>query len=1205
MFWLFHLLLINYWYCVAGTGGRSSRDASPNQSDDMYDYLSQYQYDWDYEQEEEQKLDFGTIRQNQVISLKPSCKHILYYGNTMLSNSSLSSEEFPEGSLPSEEFPEGLLPLEEFPEGSLPSEEFPEGLLPSEEFPEGSLPSEEFPEGSLPSEEFPEGSLPSEEFPEGSLPSEEFPEGSLPVAGFSNSSFLVSEYVNSALAAEEFSNSPLPGSKESTSDHRKDGGNKFHKKGNKNVKQAKTQENCLYKLIKNGHLQALTWKYVSLYSYEQSFTNVMNMSNVLLIPAIMDANSSAICIPFIKSCTSQSCDSQVSQCNEIITGNQKSGSKDVGRLSDISSINKPRQVKSCPEKIFPQDSTTVEVSNPIAVILTALWSTDRLLSEHCESLLCSSKIYDFWRFLTFTVILNSTDIDSACLRDTSRHSILPRRTEGYSIDLGHAGKHLLFLAGNMSQVDDFTLEFLSYIDFAKNYGSEDQHCCTQYIEHSYHFISDRRLIYCYSLEDSCKSLPYLWKAIEVDYPELEDPPRDYFIMRPDVVHLNISRSLAPLIGQFPSSNAIRYTSLGDYESTEEFSDFDIYKYFINLDYNNTSFGDYEIWVGRIKSQEVNMRKLTLELERNHFDCRRTKYYCLCSKDHTILIYLLEGCISTYLSSDELFFLLLSHYLNQKYSNYLCQNNSSVIMTTSNEAYTSGHTLHFMILPFDIHQGFIPEPQILYKGVFQVKNSFTEGFEHTPFSNYIIQISKLFINDNILLPTIKPSEADTESFMVMAKLFNMANVNNNTRCIQDVLEKRFSYERNVSEKILYLVGPVYDDPSESKCLLDISHKDLLIDKNSHSLTMNKFWPTCFTNMLMAIKNDGTRAADWDYLPFKCKVQESLLLCLIIVITLVTVIGNLFVMTILVASGLIQKQPFLIRFSLSLSDLLNGTIPSSLAIFDSIALMTGWLTLNDLSHSDTVIYFAEKTIEQTEGFQQLRFERQGFYHVFSSIIMSVSIFVSIFSLSLISIENLLVIKRRPLKRWQVKLMIGTSWFLGIAFSLLVQWREDGWSAVAYFDPITKLTLNIGASDSKLSSITFYIQVVLAGIGGSCVLILTVLSIITFRFQEHCTQKEMPIHQQGRQENVRQTTIIFLYMVALYALSSVPPLLDTVLDFSFSHPLLHFFSWWIFMAGSSMNWIIYAYKGKTFKKAVKKILSQRSENVSTTSNLDSTGK
>ncbi|XP_066951490.1 uncharacterized protein [Macrobrachium rosenbergii] len=1105
LLWLLPLLLPNNCCFMTEALGRSPRDVARDEAGDQYVSQYDYLYDWDYNYEEEkQQLDFGTIRQNQVISLKPSCKYIMYFSEKILSNTSSSMNESPDSSFP--------------------------------------------------------------------------------VNGLSNSSLDVSELSSSSALAMESSNSSLSDSEEDISYHHKDGATKSHKKGKTNVKQSNNQENCLRALIEKGHLQALTWEYVSLYTYEKSFADLMNMSNVLLFPAIMGPNSTAVCIPFIKSCTNQSCESQVSHCNEAITGNHESGSKAAGRLSDKNAFNVTSQIRSCPEKIFPESNATAEVNSPIAVILASLWSTDTLLAQYCEPLLCSSRIYDFWVFSTLTVILNSTDTDTACLREASRNSALPNSTESFSIDISHTGKHLLFLAGNISQEDDLKVQFLSYIQFAKNYDREAVRCCTLYTEHLH---SDKSLIYCFSLEETCKSLPFLWRAIKANSHEQEELSRNYIVMRPDVVHLSLTKSLAPLIREFPCLDDSKFDKIREYASRGKLSNINVYKDFISWDYNYTRFEDYEIWVNKIKSKHTNNMKMVVrELRNNGFECATTQYYYLCDKEHIFFIFILEGCISTFSASDEIVFLLVNHYLSQRNdSGYLCQTHSSVISTTSNEAYTNGHAMHFMILPYVMHQGTIFEPKTLYKGVFEIQNTSSKSFEHTPFSNYDIQISKLNLDDKILPPTKQPSVADVESFTVMTKLFIWANVNNNTRCIQDVLDEKFSYRRNVSETILYLVGPVYDDPSKSNCLLDLSYKDLLIDKNVHNLTMNKFWPTCFTNMLMAIKKDGIQVADWDYLPFRCKVQEIVLLCLMVVIILVTVIGNLFVMVIIVASGLLQKQPFLIRFSLCVSDLLTGVIPSSLAVFDSVGLMTGWLSLTDLSHTDTLIYFAEKTMEQSEGFQQLRFERRGFYHVFSSIIMSVSIFVSIFSLSLISTENLLVIKRRPLKRWQVKLSIGISWFLGIVFSLLVQWREGGWSALAYFDPITKLTLNIGAAGSKLSSVTFYIKVVLAGIGGACVLVLTLISIITFRFQERRTQKEMPVHQSGRQDNVRQTTIIFFYMVALYALASVPPLLDILLDFSFSHPLLHFFCWWIFMAGSSWNWIIYAYKGKTFKNATKK--------------------
>ncbi|XP_068202594.1 uncharacterized protein [Palaemon carinicauda] len=428
--------------------------------------------------------------------------------------------------------------------------------------------------------------------------------------------------------------------------------------------------------------------------------------------------------------------------------------------------------------------------------------------------------------------------------------------------------------------------------------------------------------------------------------------------------------------------------------------------------------------------------------------------------------------------------------------------------------------------------------------------------------------------------------ESESIQKILQILVIANLTNNADCIENIQNNKFSIE--ITDVSVIISLGAYDI-SSAPCLKILP---LSILKDSNTIFYNKFWPTCNYNQITASNKIKDENSEWQYLPDSCKIKETILFAVVCMITTITITGNILVITIIIVSKLFKKHAFMLYMSLALADLLIGLTSSLQAVIDTHSLMEGQLTMYNLTDKGPLEIFEDITENQLRGFNDLKFRREG-WAAFTGITMNISIMSSLITLALLGIDHLLMLKMLYFKDRHIRIAIITTWLWNITCSLLIGIKDKG-SLEGYFDPVTKLTLNIGTNDYWVSSIVFKTQLFIGGIAGIIVITASIASLIVYNFVElKNNQQAIRIHDQRRGEKIQVVTRTFLMMVSLFLVSCSPIAYTIIIktfanedgDFSI-HPLYHFIIWWLCVAGCSWNWLIYSFKGTYFKQEAKKV-------------------
>ena len=237
---------------------------------------------------------------------------------------------------------------------------------------------------------------------------------------------------------------------------------------------------------------------------------------------------------------------------------------------------------------------------------------------------------------------------------------------------------------------------------------------------------------------------------------------------------------------------------------------------------------------------------------------------------------------------------------------------------------------------------------------------------------IVGIIMSNVNSTIILinEDDENKESTLKSIHLIMEFLLLAGFPNNTACYQDLYSNKFSIQTNVTDAIMYLIGPIFSDFQLSPCL-SILPGDLYEEmeeyyKNNRT-TINKLWPTCLINMFVALGENEGKVTDWSFLSQQCKIQEIALLCCSFSITFnhnswkyicVDNIGGLWPnkKEVLHDPIFLCPQPI---YSWALFLLLWQYIIH-------IRLMTGWLTLSDLDPEGTYASFSKLKSQQTDGF-----------------------------------------------------------------------------------------------------------------------------------------------------------------------------------------------------------------------------------------------
>ncbi|KAK7079351.1 hypothetical protein SK128_001638, partial [Halocaridina rubra] len=456
------------------------------------------------------------------------------------------------------------------------------------------------------------------------------------------------------------------------------------------------------------------------------------------------------------------------------------------------------------------------------------------------------------------------------------------------------------------------------------------------------------------------------------------------------------------------------------------------------------------------------------------------------------------------------------------------------------------------------------------------------------------------NDTTLIDYVIKN-TDTDSGGMKLTLFEylrfimLAKIYKDDICLQDLYEHRFaitvsnttsrSYVAFETDKINIFSSSCSKFINNSVNMIFLGEQ-LYKHENLRKSVVNWFWTTChYRKTIIGRGNDSIHPTAWHYLSPYCQAKEAGLLFLIIIITSITIVGNILVLFVLFTSGLVYKDTFVIHTSLAITDLSLGLTSGILSIHDQLGLITGSLSLGEpLYFQNTSLFSISQMIEEEIDVRDVRFERNG-YPAFCSVMMNMSTYMSLLLLTLYSFDRFRILSGNPLSCVQQRCGVNFCLILGVFFLIMMNLREDGLSFVGHFAPIIKLTLNYPAKNSKISEVVAFIIFSVGILASVIVVVLTASSYVLLHRREQLSQMELRIHHIQRNANMKYLTQTLFYMVILFLVAYIAFILDFLPQSTLSK-FGHFLCWWIFMAGSSWNWLLYCFRGRLFRENAYKV-------------------
>ncbi|XP_064091374.1 uncharacterized protein LOC135205041 [Macrobrachium nipponense] len=460
---------------------------------------------------------------------------------------------------------------------------------------------------------------------------------------------------------------------------------------------------------------------------------------------------------------------------------------------------------------------------------------------------------------------------------------------------------------------------------------------------------------------------------------------------------------------------------------------------------------------------------------------------------------------------------------------------------------------------------------------------TEPFSLFPVK-YIIEFSNISIQVNILeknpVQKLVQKNHGTQSLshktsaVHMSKLVMHATLNNNSMCLQDLQNHNFFL---YSSESTFWLGPVSKgEPLGHPCLASLSDDtvDLLRGNiNQNMSTINRFWPTCSYGMMISWNKKTFNVDDWDYLLPLCKIKEVCLIILIAIPVLLILAGNVFATAVIIKSNLHQQDTsFMIYLSHIAADFFLGLFPYCLIIYDSVSLIFGSLTFQDLNPGFWNANFDYLSTHKSLDMSFLTFERHGFPS-FCSIVLTISVGVSLFTLVLQGAQCFFLAIQKPLHHHNIKTGLCTSWVTISVLAVLMNWRENGWAFTGVFDPVTKITFNVSRNEVLTSSMNYYLIV---SIFATCwILILAAVMFLSIHKSSRYQPRTVPSEGDAvYHEKVQHPVRTFYWLVGIYSVSFTLVLLDSTNDLSTFSPVLHMMCWWGFLLLISVKWAVIAF-------------------------------
>lgn len=506
----------------------------------------------------------------------------------------------------------------------------------------------------------------------------------------------------------------------------------------------------------------------------------------------------------------------------------------------------------------------------------------------------------------------------------------------------------------------------------------------------------------------------------------------------------------------------------------------------------------------------------------------------------------------------------------------------------------------------------PEPVIHYFS--EDSKKFMRIFLHARFVNICLPLYRAFDNckemDHLTICTDlvvfihshncqRPSDDDKYYEVLLLRTLVLKDYN----CFQIICDGKY---RVVVQNVSGITVQVWIHDHENPQCDDYYSNDEVIDflagKDREVIvwTINTFFPCCYSvygAVWLGVPDDRGVNKFWDYLPYSCRVAESMLVFLVTFVGLSGTLGNLLVVVVVLISD-DRGESCILRTSLAFADLFTSMFVIVPSIFDHLSPI---LEIYDLKENYQVIEYERKTRRlQLADFADV-YETENSFRMFQGLVLSVCSFVSLFTLFMLSVERLILTGRAI--RYQhyfsvprIKAVIMITWFIAVLNTLTFMYNGEG-GFTATWSNILKLPLamSLRYSEALIVNLVFLIQVALLTILCFATLILSIVSIARFGQEQSKVAAEwknrnMRVSGPFSQENRYILGTMFI-MTLLYMVSVIPRAAKLIVN-NVDHQignvhLMEYFSWWLFVAGSAWNPWIYNMRSQRFKKDARNLL------------------
>ncbi|KAK7073223.1 hypothetical protein SK128_019098, partial [Halocaridina rubra] len=410
--------------------------------------------------------------------------------------------------------------------------------------------------------------------------------------------------------------------------------------------------------------------------------------------------------------------------------------------------------------------------------------------------------------------------------------------------------------------------------------------------------------------------------------------------------------------------------------------------------------------------------------------------------------------------------------------------------------------------------------------------------------------------------------------------------NQLECFQKLCEGEYKITDIVVEGINVSLYPANKCNNFSLSL--ISHRFYYFNESFY-MSFNSFWPCCYANHYVIWMQEPEKRGlnrHWSYLPYECRVGEDFLVAFITIITVIGLTGNIIVLSVMFSGGHRGEPSSLLRTSLSLADFSLCSVVMLPAVYNNYSLIKG--SLNPELMYEMNFLQNEIVPNQSKEYYEKYTYTNGWFYVFQAHVLCLCSSAALITMFFLSLERF-IITYRPLKYKtyftlpRVKRGIVSSWAFGVV-SLLALSLDEGVSV--YWHGWTKLSFPI--ANIKKDFPPFKVISIWLCLISICTIILSMLSLLCFRREQakvFAEWKRLDMRVTGNYESENRYIALSLITIASFYLATVVPVgistfADNENNIDDKFPLLQYFSWWLFLSGSSSNPYVYNMRSHLFK-------------------------